>query len=130
VVLEPGQAWQIDVCSGLVGVKGSKSFLNIIDMYSGFALPVALKSETSEEIAKILENHLIKSFGPPKEISSDNAANLQGPEIKKFCKFYNISYRTTVPYSPTSHALVEISNRYITQLLRIFSDQFQANWPP
>jgi hypothetical protein len=98
-------------------------------LYSGFALPVALKSETSEEIAKILENHLIKSFGPPKEISSDNAANLQGPEIKKLCKFYNISYRTTVPYSPTSHALVEISNRYITQLLRIFSDQFQANWP-
>jgi hypothetical protein len=37
--------------------------------------------------------------------------------------------RTTVPYSPTSHSLVEICNRYITQLVRIFSDQYQSHWP-
>jgi hypothetical protein len=128
-VTEPRKFWQMDICSGLVGVKNSKSFLNLIDLYTGFSIAVPLKSETSSEIANILENQLIKIFGVPEEISSDNAANLQGPEIKKLLAFYGIRQRNTVPYSPTSHSLVEISNRYIVQLLRIFSDQFQSQWP-
>ncbi|MFN9906169.1 MAG: transposase family protein, partial [bacterium] len=110
----------------LNAVNGQKSFLTMIDMYTGFVIAVPLKSETTPEIAKIVENYLIKIFGPPSEISSDNAANLTGPAIKKLCAFYNIKYRNTVPYSPTSHALVEIANRYIVQLMRIFSDQFQT----
>ena len=129
IVTEPAKYWQVDVCSGLVGVKGSKSFLTMVDLYTGFVIPVQLKAETSEEIAKVIEENLIKTFGAPREISSDNAANLTGPAVKKLCAFYNISYRNTVPYSPTSHALVEIANRYVTQLLRIFSDQYQSHWP-
>ena len=129
IVTEPAKYWQIDVCSGLVSVKGSKSFLTMIDLYTGFVVPVQLKAETSEEIAKVIEENLIKVFGPPREISSDNAANLTGPAVKKLCAFYNIAYRNTVPYSPTSHALVEIANRYVTQLVRIFSDQYQSHWP-
>lgn len=128
IVLEPAKYWQIDVCSGLISVRGYKSYLNIVDMYTGYAIPVPLKGETSVDIAKALETNLIKIFGPPIEISSDNAANLTGPPVRKLCDFYNIKYRNTVPYSPTSHALVEISNRYITQLMRIFSDQFQVDW--
>jgi hypothetical protein len=128
MVLGFGKAWQIDICSGLTAVRGYKSFLNVIDMYSGFTIPIPLKKETSEEIASKLENQVIKIFGPPGEISSDNAANLGGPPMKRLCKFYNIILRQTVPYSPTSHSLIENSNRYVTQLTRIFSDQFQAHW--
>ena len=129
VVLEAGKFWQIDICSGLPTVNKYKSFLTIIDLYTGFVIPVPLKVETSEEISKAVDTYLIKIFGPPEEISSDNAANLSGPEMRKLCAFYNIKYRKTVPYSPTSHALVENANRYVTELLRIFSDQFQTYWP-
>jgi hypothetical protein len=44
-------------------------------MYSGYTIAVPLKHETSEEIASVLDNHVIKCFGIPKEVSSDNAAN-------------------------------------------------------
>jgi hypothetical protein len=54
-VLEPTQCWQIDVCSGLNSVNGSKSFLNMVDMYTGYTLAVPLKGETSNDIAKILD---------------------------------------------------------------------------
>jgi hypothetical protein len=128
LVLEPGACWQIDIVSGLPSVNGSKSFLTMIDMFTGFVVAVPLKNETTLEIAKIVENNLIKIFGTPKEISSDNAANLAGPPMKKLCAFYNISYRTTIPYSPTSHSLVEIANRYLVQLARIFADQFATAW--
>jgi hypothetical protein len=109
-------------------VNGQKSFLTMIDLYTGFVIAVPLKAETTIEIAKIVENYVIKIFGPPKEISSDNAANLTGPAMKKLCAFYNIFYRTTVPYSPTSHSLVEIANRYLVQTARIFADQYATNW--
>jgi hypothetical protein len=101
----------------------------MIDMYTGYAIPVALKGETTEDIARVVEQYIIKPFGPPVEISSDNARNLGGGPMKKLCAFYGIKHRQTIPYSPISHGLVESANRYITQLVRIFSDQFQANRP-
>ncbi len=128
-ILHPGHTWQIDICSGLVKVKGQSSFLCMIDMYTGYAIPVALKGETTEDVARVVEQYIIKPFGPPTEISSDNARNLGGGPMKKLCAFYGIKHRQTIPYSPISHGLVESANRYITQLVRIFSDQFQANWP-
>jgi hypothetical protein len=128
VVSEPLKYWQIDVVSGLTSVNGKKSFLTMIEMFTGFAIPVALTSETSEAIAKAVDENLIKVFGAPVEISSDNAANLTGPAMKKLMEFHGIRYRTTVPYSPESHALVENCNRFITELIRIFSDQFQCQW--
>jgi len=64
VVLEPFSAWQIDICSGLISVNGAKAFLNIIDLYSGFCIPVIIKNETSKEVAKIIDDYIIKIFFP------------------------------------------------------------------
>jgi hypothetical protein len=88
-----------------------------------------LKNENSKTIAQVLDEHLIKVFGPPREISCDNAANLSGPEVKKLLAFYNVKLRRTVPYSPESHSLVENSNRYLIELIRLFSDQYKTTWP-
>jgi hypothetical protein len=129
LVLQPFDSWQIDICSGLTSVNGQKSFLNMIDLYSGFTIPVALKNENSKTIAQVLDEHLIKVFGPPREISCDNAANLSGPEVKRLLAFYNVKLRRTVPYSPESHSLVENSNRYLIELIRLFSDQYKTTWP-
>ena len=78
-MLKAAKCWQIDVCSGLNAVNGQKSFLTCVDLYTGFVIAVPLKGETTSEIAKIVENYIVKIFGPPSEISSDNAPNLSGP---------------------------------------------------
>ena len=127
-VQKPLIMWQMDVVKGFPTAAGYIGYINFVDMYSGYTIPVPLKTENSVEIAKALEEHVIKPFGVPMEISSDNAQNLQGPSIRKLLNFYNIQQRLTVPYSPESHALVEIQNRYLTELTRIFSDQFQCHW--
>ena len=128
IVLKPNSSWQIDICSGLPLSNGCKSYLNMVDLYSGYTIPVALKGETTQDVANAVEQYLIKPFGPPTELSCDNAANLRGPPMLKLLKFYNIKFRQTVPYSPESHSLVEIQNRYCTELIRIFSDQFECPW--
>jgi hypothetical protein len=128
VVLEPCSNWQMDVCSGLPNIRGNKSFLCCVDMYTGYCVPIPLKNETSKEIANVFEKYIIRIFGVPKETSSDNAANLAGIELRRLFKFYGIKMTHTTPYSPESHGLVENANRYITELIRIFSDQFMSNW--
>ena len=97
-------------------------------MFSGYSIPVPLKFETSKEIAKIIEENVFKQFGIPVEISCDNASNLGGPEIRTLLKFYGVSLRRTVPYSPQSHSIVEISNKYLVVLMRIFAEQFNVPW--
>ena len=85
--LYPGSAWQIDVVSGLPTVLQFKSFLNMVDLYTGFSIAVPLKYETSKEISKIFEGNIVKIFGPPQTVSSDNASNLQGIEMRKLLNF-------------------------------------------
>ena len=127
-VLNPRHTWQMDIVNGMGQVKGYIAYITFVDVYSGYVVPVALKSETSAAIAQAIEKSIIKVFGPPDSISSDNAANLSGIEIRKLLAFYNINRQYTTPYAPESHGLVENCNRFITQLTRIYSDQFRAPW--
>ena len=127
-VLNPRHTWQMDILNGMGQVKGYIVYITFVDVYSCYVVPVALKSETSAAIAQALEESIIKIFGPPDSISIDNAANLSGIEIRKLLSFYNINRQYTTPYAPESHGLVENCNRFITQLTRIYSDQFRAPW--
>jgi hypothetical protein len=127
-ISRPRQGFQIDIVKGLPKTRGCDSYLNIVDLFSGFSIPIPLKSESSANVASILESVLIKCFGIPEFISSDNAANLAGSEIVTLLKFYGIHHHRTTPYSPTSHSVVENSNRYVTQLMRLFADQYRSSW--
>ena len=114
-VLNPRHTWQMDIVNGMGQVRGYIAYITFVDVYSGYVIPVALKSETSVAIALALEENIIKIFGPLDSISSDNAANLSGFEIRKLLAFYNINRQYTTPYAPESHGLVENCNRFITQ---------------
>jgi Integrase core domain len=106
--------WSMDIVSGLPSVDGSTSYLTFVDLYSGYCVAVPLKKENSAEIADCIERCILRPFGRPIEIHSDNAANLNGPEIKKLLDFYGIKRVFSTPYSPTSHSLVEIQNKLLT----------------
>jgi transposase InsO family protein len=116
IALYPRHSWMLDICSGLPSVNGCRSYLTMVDVFTGYIVCSALKNETSATIADVIENDLIKPFGPPVSISSDNARNLSGPEVQNLYKFYKIRQHLTTPYSPESHGLVENQNRYVTQL--------------
>ena len=116
------------VLSGIPSVKGFDRILNMVDLFSGYSVPVALRNDMSSTVAEAIETNIIKIFGVPEKISSDNAPNLSGPEVRRLLKFYNIKHALTTPYRPLSHSNVEISNRYITQLLRILTEQFSCDW--
>ena len=77
----------MDIVNGMGQVKGYIAYKTFVDVYSGYVVPVALKSETRAAIAQAIEESIIKVFGPPDSISSDNAANVSGIEIRKTSRF-------------------------------------------
>ena len=99
----PRKCWQIDILSGFPSVRGYDRILNIVDMFSGYSVPVPLRNDSSESIAEVLENVLIKNFGVPEKISSDNAKNLAGPQVRKLLRFFDIEHILSTPYRPESH---------------------------
>ena len=115
-------------CQALGGVRGYSSFILFIDVFSGYIVPVPLKNENSSTIENILEENILKIFGIPETISSDNARNLNGPEIQRILQFYGIKRHLTMPYSPESHGLVEKSNRYLVERTKILADQYNSTW--
>jgi Integrase zinc binding domain len=52
---EPREGWQYDIVSGLVNVRNQHSYINFVDLFSGFCVPVPLKNEKSSNIASIIE---------------------------------------------------------------------------
>jgi hypothetical protein len=69
VTLANNSHWQIDIVKGLPSVNGQSSYLNMVDMYTGYTIPVPLKNETSKDIAKYSiqgigdETRVILDFG-------------------------------------------------------------------
>jgi transposase InsO family protein len=124
----PRKSYMLDQVTGLSPVEGYKSYLTITCMHSTYVTAYPIKNGTSEEVSKILENIIIRNFGTPKEFCSNNAHNLQGPEVRKLLAFYGIKHTFSTPYSPTSHGLVENQNKNLTVLLRLFSEQFKTAW--
>jgi len=123
-----GYCWEMDILSGLVSVNGFNQLLVCVEKVSGYCVPIPLRIATSEKIAEALENTIIKNYGVIQVLSSDNASNLQGPEVKRLLKFYDIEQKLTTPYHPQSHGLVESTNKHLATLMRIFSYQFDTNW--
>ena len=128
--VEKGYVWHADVTSGYTIVNNHRAILVMQEYYSKYKLFAALKHETAEEIANILENQLFKIFGPPRVLSTDNAMNLiKSYRVQRLLKKYNVRPHLMSPNHPSSHGSIEIVNKQLHGLLRILNDRFPESWP-
>ena len=128
--IEKGYVWHADVTSGYTIVNNYRAILVMQEYYSKYKLFAALKHETAEEIANILENQLFKIFGPPKVLSTDNAMNLiKSYRVQRLLKKYNVRPHLMSPNHPSSHGSIEIVNKQLHGLMRILNDRFPDSWP-
>lgn len=103
------------VSTDLFEISG-KTFLIMVDRFSGFPLVALLRSTTTETIWKTLLEWF-HMFGFPKKIKSDN-----GPQFRQkfgdFCAQHDIIFSTSSPYNPRSNGLAEAAVKSVKNLLK------------
>ena len=123
--------WEFDLVLGLPRASGFDGYLSIIELVTGFriAIPIA-KQVSAKTLIEHMKNYVIAMFGVPKLLKSDSGSNLlKSKDFGIFCTHYNIETHVYTPHSPKSHGRVEVSNRTITDLLSILTDQYSVPWP-
>jgi transposase InsO family protein len=75
-------------------------------MYSG----VLFASAHTGEITKHALGHLLggfETFGIPKSIKMDNGPTYTSKKFQEFCKLWDITHSSGIPYDPQGQAIVE-----------------------
>jgi len=53
----------------------------------------------------------------PERIITDNATNLKGAEIQKWCKDFKVKHYNSAPYRPQMNGAVETANKNIKEIV-------------
>jgi hypothetical protein len=124
-----GFAWCVDILEGYPSTDGESKILVCMEYYTHFKMIFPLKNATGEEVRDIIENNIIKTFGPFKVLISDGGSNLtKNKDVKEMLKFHDITTHTSVAYSPISHGSIERSVQECSSLLRILITQTDIPW--
>lgn len=107
--LLPNHVWQMDVTH--VPSFGKLQYVHVsVDTYSH----IIYASAHSGEKLKDVKSHCLQAFaymGIPKQIKTDNGPAYISQGFEKFCKDFNITHKTGIPYNPQGQAIVERANR-------------------
>ena len=126
-----GKTWILDFVTALPPYSRFNSYLSIIDSYSGFRIAIPCSSEIkAKEAIRLFHSHVVQIFSIPDLIASDAGPNLvKSKDFQKYAEYYGISTHVYTPHSAKSHGYIEVSNRVITETLKILSDQYNRPWP-
>ncbi len=108
--------------------KGNKYILMIIDQFSKWVECISLADQHAETVAQEFLLGLVKTFGCPLEIHTDQGKQFDGNLFKAFCDLLTIKKTRTTPYHPASNGQVERYNRVILQMIRCYVEGNSRNW--
>ena len=87
--------------------KGSFNYIMIMqDVFSKYVIAVPLKTKECAEVAAAYNDSLVRPFGAPRAILSDQGKEFSGPEMKKVCAEHGTRRLATTPYHPLYDGMV------------------------
>lgn len=108
--------------------SGNKYVVVFTDYLTKWVEAFPLRDTKSETIAKIFVNEIVSRHGAPKELLSDQGANLTSKLIQSVCEYFSIHKIQTSPYNPKCDGLTERFNKTLATMLAAYSDSNQTNW--
>ena len=100
-----------------VSTKGNKYILVMLEYTTRYAIAVALKNQTAQNIMRKLIKHVINAEGTPAEILTDQGKNFQADDMKELAKQLGIKQLRTTAYHPQTDGAVERLNRTLGDML-------------
>jgi len=124
------ERWHIDFLGSITeSAEGFTNILVISDSGSKWIEAFPTKTQTAEEVAKILYREIFTRYGAPRTLISDRGKCFMASLTKALCEIFSIKMSHTSPYHPQTNSTVERMNSYLEQSLRAYCDTDHSNWP-
>ena len=104
--------------------------LVIIDHFTKFAeaIPCAHDEGDAQTTAKLILNKWFARHGTPNRMQSDNATNFTAEIAQELMKASQVTKVTSTPAHPRGNGLVELQNRTLLTLLRVYTSRRMLDW--
>jgi len=131
----PRQHWQMD----FIVIKNTKILnanswnnigylLVIIDIFSKYTYVRKVKSNTKEEVIRVLEE-IFLSGDIPEKIQADNEQCFGSHDLSQFYTRFDIKRISQKPYNPQTNGFVENKNKQVKQLIYLFIVNYTIKGP-
>jgi transposase InsO family protein len=94
-----------------------KHILIVVDVKTRYLVTRPLKTHTMEEMAQVLHD-VFTTFGPPKEMQSDNGTEYVNRLVKELCLQATIKHTTAAPFNPRANGLAETFVKAVKNALK------------
>jgi transposase InsO family protein len=104
--LIPNQLWQMDATN--ISDFGKLKYAHMtIDTFSVFLIKTALSGETTKNVVSYCL-HYFFMLGVPNQIKTDTRTGYYSEAFKIFCRHFNITHITVIPYNPQGQGTEEL----------------------
>ena len=119
-IYHPWHCVQVDLLGPLpTTLQGNKYILSAIDCATGWNELRAIADKTAENTLSAI-NDIILVRGPPQNLQTDGGAEFNNTLISDYLDKIGIYKNRITPYRPQSNGAVEVNNKKITRLLKIW----------
>jgi len=108
--------------------NNNKYIVNAICLFSKWAELRAIPDQTSETIAKFLEEQVFCRHSTPKILLSDNGPAYISKVLASHTNLYRVKHRYITPYNSRSNGLSERLNQTVSKLISHYVDDNHTNW--
>ena len=108
--------------------SGNKWILVITDAFSKYTNLIALPNKEATTVTRAIFEHWICTFGPMKQLLTDNGKEFANNINKELCTILNIKRSLTSSIHPQTNASAESFNKWIIHYFKHFPLQDEKDW--
>ena len=100
----------------------------IVDYFTKWVEAMSTYTNATRTTAQIFFNHVITSFGVPKELVSDHGKHFENEIFWQLSQHLYSSHEFASTYYPQSNNLVEFVNKVLKMILQRMVKNHKTNW--
>ena len=112
----------MDIVGPLPQVGRKRFIITMIDRFTRWVEAVPVASHTADVIIRTLFQHWIVRFGVPRTIITDQGAEFESHEFRRFTQYMGIQRARTTSYHPQANGIIERMHATLKAAIRCMTD--------
>ena len=126
---KPNQLITTDIAGPLKETeRGNKYFIVVIDHFTKYIQIYPMKKIQAEDVAQILVDQWMMTFGIPDSILSDGGTQYRSKLLELVYEYLDINGLKTTPFHPQCNGQSERTVQTTKAMIRAHADANQSNW--